>query len=101
MVETLERGALVADAGCGHGASTILMAEAFPNSTFVGSDYHEGSIETARTRAQEAGIADRASFRAEPAAAYSGSGYDVVTTFDCLHDMGRRNARGTRRAGLS
>jgi 2-polyprenyl-3-methyl-5-hydroxy-6-metoxy-1,4-benzoquinol methylase len=88
VVEKLERGALVADAGCGHGASTILMAEAFPNSTFVGSDYHEGSIETARTRAKDAGIADRVSFRAEPAAAYSGSGYDLVTTFDCLHDMG-------------
>jgi len=88
VVEKLERGALVEDAGCGHGASTILMAEAFPNSTFVGSDYHEGSIETARARAQEAEIADRVSFHAEPAAAYSGSGYDLVTTFDCLHDMG-------------
>src|SRR5205807_3153140 len=88
VVEKLERGASVADVGCGHGASTILMAEAFPNSTFVGSDYHEGSIETARARAQEAEIADRVSFHAEPAAAYSGSGYDLVTTFDCLHDMG-------------
>ena len=63
VVEKLERGALVADVGCGHGASTILMAQAFPNSTFVGSDYHDGSIETARQRAQEAGVADRVSFR--------------------------------------
>ena len=88
VVEKLERGALVADAGCGHGASTILMAMAFPNSTFVGSDYHEGSIETARKRAQEAGLADRVSFQVAPAAGYSGTGYDLVTMFDCLHDMG-------------
>jgi 2-polyprenyl-3-methyl-5-hydroxy-6-metoxy-1,4-benzoquinol methylase len=88
VVDKLERGALVADVGCGHGASTILMAQAFPNSTFVGSDYHEGSIETARTRAEEAGVADRVSFQIAPAAAYSGSGYDLVTMFDCLHDMG-------------
>jgi 2-polyprenyl-3-methyl-5-hydroxy-6-metoxy-1,4-benzoquinol methylase len=88
VVEKLERGALVADVGCGHGASTILMAQAYPSSTFVGSDYHEGSIETARARSQEAGVAGRVSFRAEPAAAYSGTGYDLVTSFDCLHDMG-------------
>jgi len=88
VVEKLEHGALVADVGCGHGASTILMAKAFPNSTFVGSDYHEGSIETARTRAQEAGVADRVSFQVAPAAGYSGTGYDLVTMFDCLHDMG-------------
>ena len=88
VVEKLERGALVADAGCGHGASTILMAKAFPNSTFVGSDYHEGSIGTARKRAQEAGLADRVSFQVAPAAGYSGTGYDLVTMFDCLHDMG-------------
>src|SRR5205807_7985854 len=88
VVEKLERGALVADVGCGHGASTVLMAQAFPNSTFVGSDYHADSIETARARAQEAGVADRVQFVVEPAAAYAGSGYDLVTTFDCLHDMG-------------
>jgi 2-polyprenyl-3-methyl-5-hydroxy-6-metoxy-1,4-benzoquinol methylase len=88
VIEKLERGALVADVGCGHGASTILMAQAFPNSKFVGSDYHEGSIETARSRAQEAGIAERASFQVAPAAAYTGAGYDLVTMFDCLHDMG-------------
>jgi 2-polyprenyl-3-methyl-5-hydroxy-6-metoxy-1,4-benzoquinol methylase len=88
VVAKLERGALVADVGCGHGASTILMAQAYPNSTFVGSDYHAGSIETARTRAQEAGVADRVSFEIAPAAAFSGQGYDLVTMFDCLHDMG-------------
>ena len=64
------------------------MAQAFPKSRFVGSDYHEGSIETARTRAQEAGVADRTEFHTAPAAAYSGTGYDLVTMFDCLHDMG-------------
>jgi 2-polyprenyl-3-methyl-5-hydroxy-6-metoxy-1,4-benzoquinol methylase len=88
VVEKLERGALVADVGCGHGASTILMAQAFPNSTFAGSDYHGDSIETARQRAQEAGVADRVGFETKPAAAYSGAGYDLVTVFDCLHDMG-------------
>jgi SAM-dependent methyltransferase len=88
VVEKLERGARVADVGCGHGASTILMAQAFPASAFTGFDYHAGSIETARARAQEAGISERAHFHTEPAAAYSGSGYDLVTMFDCLHDMG-------------
>jgi 2-polyprenyl-3-methyl-5-hydroxy-6-metoxy-1,4-benzoquinol methylase len=88
VVEKLEAGAKVADIGCGHGSSTILMAEAFPNSTFVGSDYHAGSIETARARAEEAGVADRVQFETAPAAEHPGSGYDLVTTFDCLHDMG-------------
>ncbi len=88
VVAKLERGALVADVGCGHGSSTILMAQAFPNSTFVGSDYHDGSIETARRRAEEAGVADRVRFETSPAAAYGGTGYDLVTMFDCLHDMG-------------
>ncbi len=88
VVGKLEAGALVADIGCGHGSSTILMAQAFPQSTFVGSDYHEGSVQTARQRAQSAGVADRVRFEVAPAAAYSGSGYDLVTMFDCLHDMG-------------
>jgi 2-polyprenyl-3-methyl-5-hydroxy-6-metoxy-1,4-benzoquinol methylase len=88
VVEKLEQGALVADVGCGHGASTLLMAQAFPNSTFVGSDYHEESIETARARAHEAGVADRVSFHVAPAAGYKGGEYDLVTMFDCLHDMG-------------
>jgi len=88
VVEKLERGAFVADVGCGHGASTILMAQAFPNSQFVGSDYHEVSVETARRRAEEAGVSDRVQFQVAPAATYTGDGYDLVTMFDCLHDMG-------------
>ncbi|TCO34425.1 methyltransferase family protein [Kribbella steppae] len=88
VVEKLERGATVADIGCGHGASTILMAEAFPRSEFVGSDYHQESIETARLRAAEAGLGERIRFEVAPAAGFSGSKYDLVTTFDALHDMG-------------
>jgi 2-polyprenyl-3-methyl-5-hydroxy-6-metoxy-1,4-benzoquinol methylase len=88
VVEKLQRGALVADIGCGHGSSTILMAQAFPHSSFVGSDYHEGSIETARRRAQEAGVADRVHFHVASADEASGADYDLVTMFDCLHDMG-------------
>jgi 2-polyprenyl-3-methyl-5-hydroxy-6-metoxy-1,4-benzoquinol methylase len=88
VVEKLQRGALVADVGCGHGSSTILMAQAFPHSTFVGSDYHEGSIETARRRAQEAGVADRVQFHVASATESNGAEYDLVTMFDCLHDMG-------------
>ena len=87
VVEKLQHGALVADVGCGHGASTILMARAYPRSQFLGFDYHEGSIETARARAQSEGVGDRVSFQAAPAAAYGGS-FDLVTMFDCLHDMG-------------
>jgi ubiquinone/menaquinone biosynthesis C-methylase UbiE len=88
VVDKLQRGAAVADVGCGHGASTILMAQAFPASTFVGSDYHEGSITTARQRAAEAGVSARVRFEVAPASSYSGTGYDLVTMFDCLHDMG-------------
>jgi SAM-dependent methyltransferase len=88
VVDKLEQGAKVADIGCGHGASTILMAQAFPNSTFVGSDYYPESIDIASARAQEAGVAERVSFELAPAAGYSGKGYDLVTMFDCLHDMG-------------
>jgi 2-polyprenyl-3-methyl-5-hydroxy-6-metoxy-1,4-benzoquinol methylase len=88
VVDKLTRGAKVADVGCGHGASTILMAQAFPNSTFIGSDYHEGSVATARVRGEQAGVDDRVRFEVAPAAAYKGTGYDLVTMFDCLHDMG-------------
>jgi SAM-dependent methyltransferase len=88
VVDKLRAGASVADAGCGLGASTVLMAQAYPRSQFLGSDYHAGSIETARKRAAEGGVADRVSFEVAPAAAFTGSGYDLVTTFDCLHDMG-------------
>jgi SAM-dependent methyltransferase len=88
VVGRLEAGARVADVGCGHGASTILMATAFPRSAFVGSDYHAGSIETARQRAAAAGVGERVRFETAPAAGYTGEGYDLVTMFDCLHDMG-------------
>ncbi len=88
VIEKLQRGGTVADVGCGHGSSTILMAKAFPNSRFVGSDYHADSIETARERAREAGVADRVTFEVAHAAQYAGKGYDLVTMFDCLHDMG-------------
>lgn len=84
----LERGARVADLGCGHGASTVLMAGAFPASTFVGSDYHAGSIEAARIRADEAGVSDRVRFDVAGAQALADHDLDLVTTFDCLHDMG-------------
>jgi SAM-dependent methyltransferase len=88
VVAKLERGALVADVGCGHGASTVLMAEAFPGSTFVGFDYHDASIQAARQAAAEAGVTDRVSFEVASAKELSGSGYDLVCYFDCLHDMG-------------
>jgi SAM-dependent methyltransferase len=88
VVEKLTAGAKVADIGCGHGSSTILMAQAFPSSTFVGSDYHEGSIQTARRRAQEAGVAERVRFETTPASSAAGESYDLATMFDCLHDMG-------------
>ena len=88
VVDKLRRGARVADVGCGHGASTILMARSFPQSDFVGFDYHAGSIETARARAQEAGVGDRVRFAAQAADAVDDGDYDLVTMFDCLHDMG-------------
>jgi 2-polyprenyl-3-methyl-5-hydroxy-6-metoxy-1,4-benzoquinol methylase len=86
--EKMTHGAKVADVGCGLGASTILMAEAFPRSSFVGFDYHEGSIEMARQRAAEAGLSGKVSFEVASAKAFPGSDYDFVTFFDCLHDMG-------------
>ena len=88
VVEKLEAGALVADVGCGHGASTILMAEAFPASRFVGVDYHADSIATARQRAAEAGVDDRVRFEVAGAADFAGTGYDVVAFFDSFHDLG-------------
>jgi SAM-dependent methyltransferase len=84
----LGRGAKVADVGCGHGASTIIMGKAFPRSTFVGFDYHQASIDAANERARRAGIGDHVRFEAAAAKAYPGTGYDLITCFDCLHDMG-------------
>lgn len=89
VVETLERGALVADVGCGHGASTVIMARAFPHSRFIGFDYHAASIAEAQQAAGRAGVAARVSF--ETAAAKevpTDRGFDLVCLFDCLHDMG-------------
>ncbi len=84
----LERGATAADVGCGHGASTILMAEAFPKSKFTGFDYHQGSIEKARHRARMAKVEGNAKFEVATAKTFPGRNYDLVTCFDCLHDMG-------------
>jgi SAM-dependent methyltransferase len=86
--QKLEQGARVADVGCGHGSSTILMARAFPSSTFIGFDYHGPSIERAREAAAKAGVADRARFDVGSAKTYPATDYDLVTFFDCLHDMG-------------
>jgi SAM-dependent methyltransferase len=86
--EKLERGAKVADVGCGHGASTVIMAKAFPKSEFFGFDYHDASIQRAREAANEAGVEDRISFELATAKEYPGDGYDFVCVFDCLHDMG-------------
>jgi SAM-dependent methyltransferase len=88
-VETkLKAGARVADVGCGHGASTILMAEAFPHSELAGFDYHDASIEHARQAATQADLDGRVSFEVAAAKTYPGDGYDLVCMFDCLHDMG-------------
>jgi SAM-dependent methyltransferase len=84
----LKAGARVADVGCGLGTSTILMAQAFPKSTFVGFDYHPKSIEMAREAAAKAGVADRVKFEIAKAKDYPGKGFDFVAFFDCLHDMG-------------
>lgn len=86
--ERLTAGATVADVGCGHGASTITMARAYPASRIHGFDYHEESIGTARRRAADAGVADRATFAVAPSTGFPGSGYDLICFFDCLHDMG-------------
>ncbi len=86
--EKLERGARVADVGCGKGASTVLLAKAFPKSTFFGFDYHDKSIEAARASARNEGVADRVTFEVGKAKEFPGTGYDLVAVFDCLHDMG-------------
>ena len=84
----LAEGGRVADVGCGHGASTVLLAEAYPRTKILGSDYHQASVDTARKRAADAGVTGRARFEVASAQTFSGAGYDLVATFDCLHDMG-------------
>lgn len=86
--DKLKAGARVADVGCGHGSSTVLMGNAFPESSFVGFDYHQASIDQARKRAADAGLADRVSFETASAQDFGGGPYDLITSFDCLHDMG-------------
>ncbi|HKS75206.1 MAG TPA: class I SAM-dependent methyltransferase [Terriglobales bacterium] len=86
--QKLEAGARVADVGCGKGASTLLMAQAFPKSQFFGFDYHDKSIEAARANAKRDGVADRVKFEVAPAKQFPGKDYDFVAVFDCLHDMG-------------
>ena len=89
VAQKLERGAIVADVGCGHGASTILMAKAFPKSRFHGFDYHSGSIEYARHVGGRDGLLDQINFEVASSKSYPvNGGYDLVTFFDCLHDMG-------------
>jgi 2-polyprenyl-3-methyl-5-hydroxy-6-metoxy-1,4-benzoquinol methylase len=88
MGPKLQAGGRVADIGCGHGASTIVMAKEFPNSTFVGYDNHPESIETARIRAKEAGVVDNISFELADAQSYQSDSFDMICFMDCLHDMG-------------
>jgi SAM-dependent methyltransferase len=86
--QKLKAGARVADVGCGYGASTIIMAKAYPKSEFFGFDYHDGSIRYARKAAEHAEVADRAHFAVASAKEFPGADYDLVAMFDCLHDMG-------------
>jgi SAM-dependent methyltransferase len=88
VVNKLEQGAKVADVGCGHGASTIVMAQAYPKSHFVGLDFHDASIETAKQRAVDAGVAERTHFVVADAKSYQERDFDLLCFFDCLHDMG-------------
>jgi 2-polyprenyl-3-methyl-5-hydroxy-6-metoxy-1,4-benzoquinol methylase len=102
VVEKLKAGAKVADVGCGHGASALLMAKAYPKSTFIGYDYHEPSIRTARQKASTAGVAN-VQFEVADAVSYSGRDFDLIAFFDCLHDMGdpigvSRHARSALKA---
>jgi 2-polyprenyl-3-methyl-5-hydroxy-6-metoxy-1,4-benzoquinol methylase len=85
--EKLEKGALVADVGCGHGASTILMAKTYPNSTFIGFDFHKPSILFATRKAKASGVSKNTKFQVAKATSFPGKGYDFITCFDCLHDM--------------
>ncbi len=93
--ERLRAGARVADIGCGHGASTVVLAQAYPGSRFTGFDYHAESIAAASKSAAEAGVGDRVGFEVAPADSFPGGGYDLVCFFDCLHDMGDPVAAAT------
>jgi len=86
--DKLRAGGRAADVGCGLGASSVLLAQAFPAATVSASDYHEESVRLARTRAAEAGVGDRVQVEVAGAQSFAGTGYDLVATFDCLHDMG-------------
>jgi SAM-dependent methyltransferase len=88
MEAKLKAGARVADIGCGHGASTLLMAKSYPASHFIGFDYHRPSVEKAREKAAATGLSDRVTFEVASAKEFPGNGYDMVAFFDCLHDMG-------------
>ena len=88
VADKLADGGRVADVGCGHGSSTVLLAQAYPKARIQGSDYHQASIDVARKRAADAGVGDRARFEVASAQTFSGTGYDLIATFDCLHDMG-------------
>lgn len=88
VIDKLERGAKVADVGCGHGWSTVLMAKAFPKSTFIGYDFHPDSIKDAQAHAKEHGVSANTRFEVGLAMDYPGKDFDLVTCFDCLHDMG-------------
>jgi SAM-dependent methyltransferase len=88
LTARLEEGGRAADIGCGHGASTIIMAQAFPKARFFGFDYHAPSIERARAAAEKAGVSDRVTFEVADAKHFPGENYDLVACFDCLHDMG-------------
>jgi SAM-dependent methyltransferase len=88
IIEKLQRGAKVADVGCGHGVSTVIMAQAFPNSQFIGYDFHPSSIEHAQGNAREGGVSANTHFEVATAKDYPGKDFDLVAFFDCLHDMG-------------
>ncbi len=88
VVERLKRGARVADIGCGHGASTIVMARAFPRSSFIGLDYHDASIVTARKRAAEQGVTGNIAFEVKGVSEFDGHDFDLICFMDCLHDLG-------------
>jgi SAM-dependent methyltransferase len=99
VTEKLTRGANVADVGCGHGHSTVLMAEAYPTSRFWGFDVHEDSIAAARQVARDAGVDDRVTFEVAKADGYPRNDYDLICFFDCLHDMGRPTDAARHAAG--